>query len=99
VKGFRKGRKREPEYEGLCVEDKGKFFITLKLYQRCPKYRHYQKLWAELVLVNLAHELAHTKIWPHNPAHFALTTKILRQMSRFLLKFDVDLGDDWPLDL
>ena len=43
----------------------------------------------ETVLMALAHELAHLKVWEHTPAHLELTAKILRVFAKTAAKQNV----------
>lgn len=90
VKGYQVGRGLKTHSWGSTITDTGrKFRINLLLREWFD--RQEVTLTIEMILLTLAHELAHLVHWEHCPEHFKLQAKILTSFSKHLL--DVGIPD------
>lgn len=70
----------ERQYAACCKHHNNTVTITILLLETQSQ----QPMMLNLILENLAHELAHIIHWEHTIEHWELTTKILKRFSRVL---------------
>lgn len=88
IYGYKVSKGKKQRILGQTTEREGKFVIFIRALD-LQKDGNYKNSRMNSVLETLAHELAHTKCWPHDSKHFRLTALILLRFSKILKKHGI----------